>query len=445
MKRSKAVLIACPSPAPYSNALFNAIAAEPGIEVDVAYIFSQRLTIWGEWKIEPGYRVFYLDAGRGRQSSALSRTCRLARLILSRKYTSVVFHGLTFPERLTGILLCVLLGLRRYLRTDSNAADPRGRFKRLRNRLLLPWLVRLCSGIITIGRRNLSFWKQFGLAQKRTYFTPYAVEDSWWRSKADQLLQERARIRREMGLQEKVVFLAAAKLSREKGLDCLVGAANTLAGSCPGLTVVIAGSGSREHSLRALVHGADVRFEGFKSQEELARYYAACDAFVLPSLYEAWGLALNEAMFFKLPLIATNVVGAVPDMLQVNKNGLVVEPGSPTALAQAMGQLYEDQDMRRRMGLESRKIIEDWDGFAQSIRGMLKALGLPASRSVRLLQRSVRCSGSRRDGLRTSARQSRLSCEGRSLLRASRAHALSCRGRSTAPAGRRDDGDRPQR
>src|SRR5205814_1609538 len=55
---------------------------------------------------------------------------------------------------------------------------------------------------------------------------------------------------------------------------------------------------------------------GFKNQSELAPYFKAADVFVLPSLYETWGLVVNEAMHFGLPVIVSDAVGCAADLVE---------------------------------------------------------------------------------------------------------------------------------
>jgi len=90
--------------------------------------------------------------------------------------------------------------------------------------------------------------------------------------------------------------------------------------------------------------------------------------------HNKFALVVNEASFFRLPVIATNVVGAVPDLVHNMRNGLVVEPHSAAQLAQAMRHLYEHPQERRRMGEQSRRIIDEWDGFNRSVQEFIRIL-----------------------------------------------------------------------
>jgi glycosyltransferase involved in cell wall biosynthesis len=94
---------------------------------------------------------------------------------------------------------------------------------------------------------------------------------------------------------------------------------------------------------------------------------------VLPSrLHETWGLVVNEAMNFALPVVVSDKVGCAPDLVQDGENGFVVAAGQAEALAAAVRKLVESPDLRRTMGGRSRERIDRWhyglaaDGIVQA-------------------------------------------------------------------------------
>ncbi|HVQ16585.1 MAG TPA: glycosyltransferase [Vicinamibacterales bacterium] len=135
-----------------------------------------------------------------------------------------------------------------------------------------------------------------------------------------------------------------------KGVDLLVDAMARSTG-----TLILAGDGPLEPAIRARVaaHGIESRviFAGRVSDEQLPAYYDAADVFVLPSVAktEAFGIVQVEAMAAGLPVISTSLKTGVPWVNQHNVSGIVVEPGSADALAQALKYLATDPDLRSRL------------------------------------------------------------------------------------------------
>ena len=83
-----------------------------------------------------------------------------------------------------------------------------------------------------------------------------------------------------------------------------------------------------------------IHFVGFKNQTELPQYYAISDIFVLPSgLGETWGLVVNEAMCFSLPIIVSDLVGCGPDLVKHGENGYIFKTGNIEELAEYLQEL----------------------------------------------------------------------------------------------------------
>ena len=166
--------------------------------------------------------------------------------------------------------------------------------------------------------------------------------------------------RRDFQFENQFVVLYVGRLSPEKGLSTLFDALGKVysKGICP--VLVLAGSGPMESTLRreGARRGLKVVFAGFCQREELAQYYRTSDVFILPSESEPWGLVVNEAMEFGLPVILSNQVGSVPALLHEGMNGLSFPAGDPGALAQCIERLAGTEELRKSMGEASAQIVK---------------------------------------------------------------------------------------
>jgi len=108
-----------------------------------------------------------------------------------------------------------------------------------------------------------------------------------------------------------------------------------------------------------------VTFYGRTSNDKLWEIYKNASMFVLPSLWEGFGIVLLEAMSFGLPIIATNV-GSIPELITNNVNGILIPPKDETSLAAAIELLLTSDDVRERLGrngleyLKAHKDLSDW-------------------------------------------------------------------------------------
>lgn len=104
------------------------------------------------------------------------------------------------------------------------------------------------------------------------------------------------------------------------------------------------------------------KFTGFVPHRDLRILYFACDAFVLPSFEEGFGLSLLEALASGKPVIGSDV-GGIKMMIRDGWNGFLFRPGNDKELADKLEYLIENDHERRRMSINSRKLAEerfDW-------------------------------------------------------------------------------------
>jgi len=100
-----------------------------------------------------------------------------------------------------------------------------------------------------------------------------------------------------------------------------------------------------------------VRFAGRRDVRPLL---AAADVFVFPSLYEAVGIALLEAMACARPVVASRT-GGIPDVVEDGVSGMLTTPGDALGLARAIAALERDPERRRALGKAARARAEAFD------------------------------------------------------------------------------------
>jgi glycosyltransferase involved in cell wall biosynthesis len=129
----------------------------------------------------------------------------------------------------------------------------------------------------------------------------------------------------------------------------------------------------------------DTFFLGY--QEEIARFYAAFDAMILPSINEGTPVSAIEALAAGRPVVATRV-GGVPDVIRDGEDGFLVEPGAVEDLADRLGRLAADPELRERMGAAGRarvlprysveRLVDDMDRLYRSLLEADAARSRPA-------------------------------------------------------------------
>jgi len=155
-----------------------------------------------------------------------------------------------------------------------------------------------------------------------------------------------------------VLIGMVAHLSQEKGHSTLLRAASSLKGRFPEARYILVGDGDLKGELGTLSEelgiSSCVTFTGFRSDCEALM--KQLDIFCLPSLSEGLSSAILAAMANSLPVVATRV-GGIPELVIDKKTGLLVDPNDPEALAQALGRLLSNADLRKLYGVEGRRRI----------------------------------------------------------------------------------------
>jgi glycosyltransferase involved in cell wall biosynthesis len=129
-------------------------------------------------------------------------------------------------------------------------------------------------------------------------------------------------------------FLYVGRFAEEKNLRVLIEVFKGLSQ----YQLDLIGSGPLRASLEAMAP-ENVHFYPYVPNQQLAEIYAEHDVFILPSLREPWGLVVDEALFYGLPVLVSNKVGCYPELVQRYQSGLVFGPTDKIGLKSAIEQL----------------------------------------------------------------------------------------------------------
>jgi glycosyltransferase involved in cell wall biosynthesis len=105
--------------------------------------------------------------------------------------------------------------------------------------------------------------------------------------------------------------------------------------------------------------------DGLVGPDPLAERYAAARVMLSASRYEGWPTAIAEAMASAVPVVAYDVPG-VRELLRDGVDGLLVEPGDVDALAATLRRLWDEPELRPRMGLEAKRRATAWPTWDES-------------------------------------------------------------------------------
>lgn len=379
-------------PIQYQAPLLRAAAAAPDIDLTVFFQSDISLkphvdTGFGveiAWDVPllDGYRSVFLpaDGPTDRIDFLHPRSRGLWAHLRREKFDVLWVHGYARAYHLKAMVMARLLGIPVLVRDDATLiSKPRSPLNHLFKFALVSVLRCLCRGFLTTGSLNAAYFRRYGVSEAEIFPMVYAVDNDFFRTRAEAAAPRRAALRAELGLESGVpIILYAAKMEPRKRPDHLLTAYAALCRELsPAPYLLMAGDGEMRPALERQAAGLErARFIGFQGQTRLPALFDLADVFVLPSIHEPWGLAINEAMSAGVAIIVSDEVGCAPDLVEEGGNGFVVKAGDIPALTLALRRIVADPAPAASMAAVGRTRI---DGFSisHSVRDLRRALGLP--------------------------------------------------------------------
>lgn len=231
--------------------------------------------------------------------------------------------------------------------------------------------------IITVSKNNKKFLTNLYPKHKDKIAVIHnGIDITWWKS---QIISfgptERARIRKEVfGLSPQsdnssadnhLVALTVAELHERKGIQILIEAIKELENDesfgkiFAKLKFVIAGDGPHREKFEKMTRnlGLQNKINFLGRQKNIPRLMKSADFFILPSIREAFGMVILEAMLSNLPIIASET-GGIPEIIDNNQIGLLVQPANQLALKETIKRLAKDSRFRARLSKNALEHVE---------------------------------------------------------------------------------------
>jgi colanic acid/amylovoran biosynthesis glycosyltransferase len=171
---------------------------------------------------------------------------------------------------------------------------------------------------------------------------------------------------------ENLTVLFCGRLVAQKGIDVLMKAFAIVVKNVPNARLILVGDGAQRSSIEKLIIdlnlSAHVEVKGAVPFHKVSEYLSSAHIFVLPSIYEGTPNVLLQAMATGLPIVATKV-GGIPDLVNDDVDGLLVEPKDAVALAKAIQLLLVNNELAERfrhsahkkaLAFKTEKIVEKY-------------------------------------------------------------------------------------
>lgn len=391
------VLTIASHPVQYGAPIFRVMAQHPQLDFQVAYCslrgaepgHDPEFGTTVEWDIPllDGYSWIHVpNQGTGAESFFGLRNPGLWKLIRSSGFDAVICHVSYLRASFWITYLAARSRSTAFLfGTDASAIGPRdGRsWKRVLKRLAWPTVFRLASQVLTASSAGYEMMRSLGIPEERISMALDTVDNGWWLAECARA--DRGTVRRAWGIDEveRVVLFCGKLQPWKRPVDVLKAFA---AAAISGSRLVFAGEGAERDRLEAEASTLGIRdrvhFLGFLNQSQLPGVYKASDLMVISSEYEPFGLVVNEAMLCGCPVVASDKVGAVRDLIVAGRTGFVYPCGDTRALATILQESLGDLaglSIIRNAALER---MEGWSPRA-SVAALVEGVTRAVSRGRR--------------------------------------------------------------
>mgnify|MGYP000711191983 FL=1 len=176
-------------------------------------------------------------------------------------------------------------------------------------------------------------------------------------------------IEKEYGKQ-RILFLG--RLCKEKGLRELFSVLPQLHGQFPQMHVLLGGIWEDEELLEEAAKMKEyVTDLGWLQGEAKKNYLRTSDLFVFPTYFEGQPVSVLEAMAYQCGIVATRV-GGIPQMIEQEQTGLLIEPKDPEGLKSALQKLLSDPELCERLGKNARAKVQKEFSIEKSLQELIK-------------------------------------------------------------------------
>lgn len=216
--------------------------------------------------------------------------------------------------------------------------------------------------IITVSENNQKILqKLYPEHKKKIKVIHNGIDTVWWQSQLLRFTDEdRKKIKKQVFLanENTLIIISIAELHERKGLKYLIEAIPIVAKKYPETKLVIIGEGKDRKNLENLIKKLKIENHVLLAgkQKEIPKLLKSSDIFVLPSLREAFGLVILEAMITGIPAIGSKV-GGIPEIVKNGENGLLVEPKNSEKLTYILTELIAQQKKRQKFASAGPKTV----------------------------------------------------------------------------------------
>jgi 1,2-diacylglycerol 3-alpha-glucosyltransferase len=270
----------------------------------------------------------------------------------------LIVDGYSYSACWAGLLWAKLNCKKLILWSSSNLDDHKRIFVK---EFIKSIFVKKCDAANSYGTKSKQYLLTLGAGREnRILPVGNCTDNDFYFNQTAKFKTVKTTLCRQMGVPTQN-FLYIGRFSPEKNVLHIVKSYEKLQADKWGLILV--GSGPQTQEIKAYIENRSIKnifMPGFQQKEQLPKYLAVSNIFILASISETWGLSVNEAMAAGLPVLVSHKCGCYPDIVKDGVNGFIFDPYDEFALSNLMNNIIQGKFELEDMGEKSLEIIKDF-------------------------------------------------------------------------------------
>lgn len=332
-------------PVPYRVDFFN----ELGKKCDLMVLFERNSSAirdksWNYFEANH-FKAILLNGLKFRVANALCPS--VIKYLKKNKYDHIVVTNYSGPTGLLAILYMKLKKIPYEIESDGGFAKNGVGFKEK----IKKWAISGADCCFSTADVHDEYYMKYGVKKEKIYRYPFSSIRNMDILTKTLSNEEKASYKKQIGITEKRMVLAIGQFTYRKGFDLLIQASDKIQTDV-GIYIVGGEPSENYINLKKAHNSETIHFENFKSKEELAVFFKAADIFVLPTREDIWGLVINEAMAYGLPVITTDKCIAGLELVD-SQNGEIIKIDSVDEIADSINRIISNTELLTTMSQQS--------------------------------------------------------------------------------------------
>ena len=276
---------------------------------------------------------------------------------IKENFDYVLILGWNNIHYLRAIYFAIKNNVKIILRVETNLKSTKNFFKIYIKNIILKFFFQKISYFLSIGKLNRKFYLYHGVKNKKIFPAPYFVDNKFFSFRFNKKI-----LKKKLHFESKKIVLFVGKLIKRKNpFEFLE--LSKLYKKNSDIHFIMIGDGFLKNKCSEFIKNnklQNVSITGFVNQKELREYYKISNLMILPSLYETWGLTINEAFASNTPVICTDNCGCSSDLIENRKTGFIYKSGDLDDLYKKTELILNDKKLSIFMTKNIKKKIKNY-------------------------------------------------------------------------------------